>query len=61
MWQAEELVCRDNCFSLPHRYHTNPATTKLQHAAEQEHTTNVVIEQKSRRLLMMDVLVSETR
>jgi len=25
-----------------------------------EHTTNVVIQQKSRRLLMMDVLMSET-
>jgi len=30
VWQAEELVCRDNCFSLPHGYHPNPATPKLQ-------------------------------
>jgi len=36
------------------------ATPKLQHTSKQEHTTNVVIQQKSRRLLMMDVLMSET-
>ena len=42
------------------RYHPNPATSKLQHTSKQEHTTNVVIQQKSRRLLMMDVLMSET-
>jgi len=48
-------------FSLPHGYHPNPATPKLQHTSKQEHKTNVVIQQKSRRLLMMDVLMSETR
>ena len=37
-----------------------PATPKLQRTSKQEHTTNVVIQQKSRRLLMMDVLMSET-
>jgi len=46
-------------FRLPHGYHHNPATPKLQHTSKQEHTTNVVT-QKSRRLLMMDVLLSET-
>jgi len=44
-----------------HGYHPNPATPKVQHTLKQEHTTNVVIEQKSRRLLMMDVLMSKTR
>jgi len=37
-----------------------PATPKLQHTSQKEHTTNVVIQQKSRRILMMDVLMSET-
>jgi len=31
------------CFSLPHGYHPNPATPKLQHTSKQEHTTNVAI------------------
>jgi len=47
-------------FSLRRGYHPNPATPKLQHTSKQEHTTNVVIQQKSRRLLTMDVLMSET-
>ena len=47
-------------FNLPHGYHPNPATPKLQHTSKQEHTTNVVIQYKSRKLLMMDVLMSET-
>ena len=33
---------------------------KLQHTSKQEHTTHVVIKQESRRLLMMDLLMSET-
>jgi len=48
------------CRSLLHGYHPNPATPKLQHTSKQEHTTNVVIQKKSPRLLMMDVLMSET-
>jgi len=47
-------------WSLVHGYHPNPATPKLQHTSKQEHTTNVVMQYKSRRLLMMDVLMSET-
>ena len=31
-------------FSLPHGYHPNPATPKLQHTSKQEHTNNVVIQ-----------------
>jgi len=31
-------------FSLPHGYHPNPATPKLQHTSKQEHTTNVVLQ-----------------
>jgi len=37
--QAEAQLC----FSLPHGYHPNPATPKLQYISKQEHTTNVVI------------------
>jgi len=47
-------------FSLLHRYHPKPATPKVQHTSKQEHTTNVVIQYKSRRVLMMDILMSET-
>jgi len=36
------------------------AQPKLQHTSKQEHTTNVVIQYKSRKLLMVDVLMSET-
>jgi len=32
------------CFSLPHGYHPNPTTPKLQHTSKQDHTTNVVIQ-----------------
>jgi hypothetical protein len=48
------------CFSLLHGYHPKPDTPKLQHTSKQEHTTNVVIKYKICRLLMMDVLMSET-
>ena len=47
-------------FSLQHGYHANPTTPKHQHTSNQEHTTNVVIQQNSRKLLMMDILMSET-
>jgi len=47
-------------FSLPHGYRPNLATPKLQYTSKQEHTTIVVIQKKSRRLMMMDVLMSET-
>ena len=45
--------CFDVCWSF------GVATPKLQHTSKQEHTTNVVIQYKSSRLLMMDVLMSE--
>jgi len=31
-----------HCFNLPHGYHPNPATPKLQHTSKHEHMTNVV-------------------
>ena len=34
--------------------------SRLKHTSNQEHTTNVVIQQKISRLLMMDVLMFET-
>ena len=46
-------------FGLQHRYHSKPTTPKLQDTSKQEHTTNVVIQQNSRKILMMDILVSE--
>jgi len=36
-----------------------PTTSKHQHTSNQEHTTNVVIQQNSRKLLMMDILMSK--
>jgi len=47
-------------WSLQHWYHPNPTTRKHQHTSNQEHTTNVVIQQHSRKLLMMAILISET-
>ena len=39
---------------------SNPTTPKHQHTSNQEHTTNVVIQQNSSEILMMDILMSET-
>ena len=36
------------------------STPKHQHTSNQEHTANVVIQQNSRKLLMMDILMSAT-
>ena len=47
-------------FSLQHGYHSNPTTPKLQHTWSKNNTTNMVIQQNSRKLLMMDILISET-
>jgi len=47
-------------FSLQHGYHSNPTTPKLNTNRTKNNTTNVVIQQKSRKLLMMDLLMSET-
>jgi len=44
--------------SLQHGYHSNPTTPKLQHRTK-NNTTNVVIQQNSHKLLMMDILMSE--
>ena len=41
------------CFSLQHGYNSNTHRTK-------SNMTNVVIQQNSRKLLMMDILISET-
>jgi len=57
-WITILVVC--SCFSLQHGYHANPTTPKHQHTSNQEHTTNVVIQQHSRKLLMMVILMSET-
>jgi len=46
--------------SLQHGHHSNPAAQNLQHTSNQEQKTNVVIQQHSRKLLMMDILMSET-
>ena len=47
-------------FSLQRRYHAKPTTPKHQHTSKQELTTNVVIQQNSRKLVIMDILMSET-
>ena len=41
-------------------YRLQPVTPNLQHTSNQEHTTNVVIQQNIRKLLIMDILMSET-
>ena len=46
-------------WSLQHGHHSNPATPKHQHTSNQDHTTNVVTQQHSRKFLMMDTLMSE--
>ena len=47
-------------FSLQHGHHSHSAAPNLQHTTNQEQQTNVVIQQNSRKLLMMDILMSET-
>ena len=39
---------------------SNPAAPNLQHTTNREQKTDVVIQQHSRKLLMMDILMSET-
>jgi hypothetical protein len=56
-WSGNRVA--EGC-SLQHGYHSNPSTPKLQHTSNQEHTTNVAIQQHSRKLLIMDILMSET-
>ena len=47
-------------FSLQHGHHSNPATPNLQHTTNQEQKIDVVIQQHSCKLLMMEILISET-
>ena len=37
-----------------------PTTPNPQHTSKQEHTNNVVIQHNGRKLLMLDILMSET-
>ena len=61
-WINTLVVCSwfDVCWCLQHGHHSNPTTPKHQHTSNQEHTTNVVIQHNSRKLLMIDILMSET-
>ena len=56
------ILVADLCCSLQHRYYSNPTAPNLQHTAKKKKnkTTDVVINQHSRKLLMMDILMSET-
>jgi len=47
-------------FSLQHGYHSNPTTPNSNTHRTKNNTTNVVIQQNSRKLLMLDILMSET-
>jgi len=60
VWLGWSGIHVAGCFSLPHGYRSNPTTPKLQHTSNQEQYTNVVMQQNSRKLLMMDILMSET-
>ena len=48
------------CFSLQHGYYYNPNTQKLQHTSNQEQYDQFGNSKNSRKLLMMDILMSET-
>ena len=47
-------------FSLQNEHHLKPAAPKSNTQRTENKTTDVVIQQHSRKLLMMDVLLSET-
>jgi len=49
------------CFSLQHGHYSNPAAPNLQHTMNREQKTHMVIQQHSRKLLIKDILMSETR
>ena len=51
--QAEALACKTNTTQ-------NQPQQKLQHTRNENKTTDVVIHQHSCKLLMMDILMSET-
>ena len=51
---------KDLCYSLQNEHHSTPAAPNLQHTTNWEQDTDVVIQQHSRKLLMMDILISET-
>jgi len=50
----------DSDVSLQHGHYSNPAAPHLKHTTTENKTADVVIQQHSRKLLMMDVLMSET-
>ena len=53
--------CRPKlCFSLQHGYHPTQSHRNSNTHRNKNNTTNVVIQQNSRKLLMMDLLMSET-
>jgi len=60
-WRGIRVAGWSTCFRLLHGYHTNLTTPKHQHTSNQECTTSVVIQHNSRKLPMMDILMSETR
>jgi len=52
-WVGVVSVLQASACSLQHGYNSNTHRTK-------NNTTNVIIQQNSRKLLMMDILMSET-
>ena len=46
-------------FSLQHGYYSNKNKTRTKQEQNKNKMTNVVIQQHSRKLLMMDILMSE--
>jgi len=47
-------------WSLQNEHHPKPAAPNIQHTTKGEQDDGVVIQQHSRKLLMMDILMSET-
>jgi len=56
------FLCTQNVLQayLQHGPYSNQTAPNLQHTTNREKTTDVVIQQHSRELLMMDILISET-
>ena len=60
VWVVSVLQAEGFSFILQHGHYSNPAAPNLQHTTNREQKTDVVIQQHSRKLLMIDVLMSET-
>jgi len=59
-FNAHQKLQAEACFSLQHGHYSNPATPNLHTQRTENKTTDMVIQQHSRKLLMMAILMSQT-